>query len=118
MNDLIVNSGLFSQEQLKQIAMGQQMAVDVSVYAKPEYNYKQMAEIRTGLFYKLDVSLYANPAFTHNYMYWIRVSLKKGFDVTEPLAKGYKLERLIEWHNKQTAINFLNQLTDFQQRLR
>ena len=35
--------------------------LDVSLYAKPEFNYKQMEEIRMGLEDCLDVSVYAKP---------------------------------------------------------
>ncbi len=50
----------FDGKQLEEIRKGLEAGVDVSVYAKPEYNWEQMQEIRWGLESGVDVSVYAN----------------------------------------------------------
>jgi len=39
----------FTDDQKREIAQGEQFGLDVSVYAKPEYDWFQMEEIRKGL---------------------------------------------------------------------
>lgn len=39
----------FTDDQKRKIAQGEQFGLDVSVYAKPEYDWFQMEEIRKGL---------------------------------------------------------------------
>lgn len=43
------NMGNFTDDQKREIAQGEQFGLDVSVYAKPEYDWFQMEEIRKGL---------------------------------------------------------------------
>ena len=40
---------MFDKKQLKQIELGVIAGVDVSIYAKPEFDWEQMKEIRLGL---------------------------------------------------------------------
>lgn len=46
--------------------------LDVSIYAKPEFNSWQMDEILSGLENGVDVSVYANPELTWEQMRDIR----------------------------------------------
>ena len=48
--------GCFNEAQLVQISKGLEVGLDVSIYAKPEFNWKQMGIIRKGLEQGLDVS--------------------------------------------------------------
>ena len=38
----------FDREQLREIKMGQEKGLDVSIYAKEKFNWEQMGEIRQG----------------------------------------------------------------------
>ena len=55
--------------------------LDVSVYAKKEFNWKQMDEIRLGLKNNLDVSIYTKADFNYLQMREIRLGLKECLDV-------------------------------------
>jgi hypothetical protein len=46
---------------MKEIRLGLENNLDVSVYANPEFDKDQMKEIRLGLENKLDVSVYIKP---------------------------------------------------------
>ena len=48
----------FNEKQLKEIRLGLEKGLDVSIYAKPEFNNLQMKEIRLCLEKGLDISLY------------------------------------------------------------
>ena len=50
----------FNNLQQEEIKQGLEKELDISIYAKPEYNWQQMKEIRWGLEDNLDVSIYAN----------------------------------------------------------
>ena len=49
--------------------------IDVSIYAKPEYNVLQMNEIKKGLQANLNVSIYAKPKYSWMEMEEIRLEL-------------------------------------------
>ena len=51
----------FNEKQQKEILAGLEANLDVSVYAKTEFDYNQMFEIRKGLEDNLNVSVYAKP---------------------------------------------------------
>lgn len=59
------------------IELGLIDAIDVSIYARPEFNWEQMEQIRQGLKKKLNVSLYAKPELTWKQMEEIRFKLLK-----------------------------------------
>ena len=59
------------------IKKGFENKVDVSVFAKEEFEWKQMDEIRLGLEDNLDVSLYAKPEISWKEMKKIREELLK-----------------------------------------
>ena len=78
----IEESGKFNSQQMKQIRIGLENRLDVSIYAKPEFDDDQMWEIRFGLEKGLDVSIYAKPEFDWSQMRQIRYGLEKGLDVS------------------------------------
>lgn len=78
----IEESGKFNYSQKEQISFGLQKGLDVSIYAKPEFDDDQMWEIRFGLEKGLDVSIYAKPEFDWSQMRQIRYGLEKGLDVS------------------------------------
>lgn len=51
--------------------------LDVSIYAKPEYDAYQMKEIHHGLVENLDVAIYAKPEYGWEQMKEIRLGLMK-----------------------------------------
>lgn len=52
--------------------------IDVSIYAKPDFEWRQMREIREGLEAGIDVSSYADPKFVWTRMSNIRKQLTYG----------------------------------------
>ena len=48
---------------MKQIRLGLEKKINISIYAKPEFNSDQMFQIRLGLEQGLDVTYYAKPEF-------------------------------------------------------
>ena len=71
----------FNSEQRKQILAGLKENIDVSIYAKKEFDEYQMFEIRTGLLANLDVSIYAKSDFNNYQMEQIREGLKENLNV-------------------------------------
>ena len=65
----------FNKYQQDEILKGLEDKLDVSVYAKPEFDEKQMAQIRLGLKNNLDVSIYAKPEVLWGEMEGIRLNL-------------------------------------------
>ena len=55
----------FNKDQQVQIRIGIKANLDVSWYAKKEYNWLQMKQIRKGLEKSLDISWYANPYLSY-----------------------------------------------------
>ena len=53
----------FSINQKQEILKGLKEDVDVSIYAKTDFNFAQMEEIRLGLGFSVDVSIYATTEF-------------------------------------------------------
>ena len=58
------------------IRIGLEENLDVSWYAKKEFNADQMREIRLGLIYNVDVSKYAKPEYSCEQMDEIREKLE------------------------------------------
>ena len=71
----------FDVDQMEQIQEGLEDGLDVSVYAKPEFDDLQMREIYRGLQEGLDVSWYAKPEFYTAQMEQIREGLEHGVGV-------------------------------------
>ena len=62
---------------MREIRRGLQNNLDVSIYAKKEFNSAQMNEIREGLRDNLDVSIYAKSELTWEEMEKTRIKLLK-----------------------------------------
>lgn len=62
--------------QAKQIYLGLQAGIDVSIYADPEFEFDQMKEIKDGLVNRVDARLYADPKLSADEMYHMRDSLE------------------------------------------
>ena len=65
----------FNKEQQEEIIKGLQDSLDVSIYAKKEFDCFQMQQIRAGLFSNVDISKYANPEISWQEMEQIRKNL-------------------------------------------
>ena len=72
----------FDWKQMEQIREGLEKNLDVSIYAKEYFNCAQMFEIKTGLESNLDVSLYAKPEYNEHQMSQIRLGLKNNLDIS------------------------------------
>ena len=72
----------FDENQKKEILEGLEDNLDVSIYAKPTFNWKQMSEIRFGLSFNLDSSIYAKSDFDDEQMNQIILGLLNGLDVS------------------------------------
>lgn len=62
--------------QMQRIRWGLEDKIDVSIYAKPEFNYQQMDQIRLGIEKRVDIILYLNPGITWMEMRRIRLELE------------------------------------------
>ena len=67
----------FKPYQQKEIKDGYKKKLDISWYAKKEFDWMQMRKIRLGLIDNLDVSIYANPETPWKEMEQIRLKLLK-----------------------------------------
>ena len=82
--ELLKNSQWFNQldeYQQEQISTGLQDNLDISIYAKTEFDWKQMEQIREGLEKNLDVSIYAKEYFNCAQMFEIREGLEANLNV-------------------------------------
>ena len=94
-------------KKMAEILNGLELALDVSIYAKPEFNGRQVAEIRDGLDNELDVSIYAKPEFDWEQMYEIREGLEQGLDVSvyaKPEISGIEMEKIREQLSKESTL--------------
>ena len=66
----------FNENQKHRIIKGLNDNLDVSIYAKPEFDWLQMEQIRKGLENNLDVSKYAKPEISWREMEQIRKKLE------------------------------------------
>ena len=62
-----------NEDQIEEIELGIKSGVDVTMYAKKEFDWEQMREIRLGLESGLDVSLYARIEVNWDEMWATRV---------------------------------------------
>lgn len=79
----------YLRAQRREIALGKEEGLDVSLYSNPEFNWLQMEQIRMGLKDNLDASLYADPANNYETMRQIRLSLYAGIDLIPYLNQGF-----------------------------
>ena len=78
--DLLTSSQWFNQfnkSQKRYILEGVYCDLDISIYAKSDFDWMQMNEIRLGLQDGLDVSVYAKPEIDCGQMKKIRLKLLK-----------------------------------------
>ena len=78
---IALEAGNFNDEQLYEIGQGIDANVDVTVYARLQYDAHQMEQIRLGLEHGVDVDFYTNHMFTSEQMESIRLGLEQGLDV-------------------------------------
>ena len=57
----------------KKIKIGLEKGLNVSVYAKSEFDWPQMEQIGLGLEDNLDVSIYANSKYNWKQMYYLKL---------------------------------------------
>ncbi len=86
----------FSDKQLEEIKLGEASKVDISIYARPEYNWLQMEQIRLGLEEGIDVIGYANPEYSHETMKQIRLSCLSQVDLIPFLKQNFTDRELEE----------------------
>lgn len=73
-----LNIGDYDYKQIKQIEIGLEKDLDVSIYANPEFSSEQMEMIRTGLEDGVDASKYANPELDLFTMLVVKTALENG----------------------------------------
>ena len=74
---------LFNKGQQEEIKLGIENKVDISIYAKKEFDRDQMREIRFGLVEKVDISIFAKSCFDAEQMWLIRTGINEGIDVSK-----------------------------------
>ena len=77
----IIEKYPFDEQQRNEIKFGIEKGLDVSWYARPEFNCSQMYVIFEGLNEGLDVSSYANPEYSLGKMQRIRFKLEDENDL-------------------------------------
>ena len=83
--EIVMNSEWFNQFDFLQrelIRLGLEDNLDVSTYAKKEFDLNRMGQIRAGLIDGLDVLIYAKPEYSFGQMMEIRNGLKDNLDVS------------------------------------
>lgn len=73
-----LNIGDYDCEQIKQIEIGLEKDVDVTIYANPKFSSEQMEMIRIGLEEGLEASKYANPELDLFTMLVVKTALDNG----------------------------------------
>lgn len=86
----------YHNAQNKEIKLGTEEGLDVSMYSNPEFNWLQMEQIRMGLKDKIDASVYANPAYSYETMRQIRLALYSAMDLVPYLNRGFMDDALEE----------------------
>lgn len=79
----------YMTEQNREILLGKEEGLDVSLYSNPELNWLQMEQIRMGIKDKVDVSVYADPSYSYETMKQIRLSMYSSNDLTPYLERGF-----------------------------
>ena len=78
-----------------EIKVGLEQNLDVSLYAKTDYNEHQMKDILWGLQDGLDVSIYVKK-FNREQMWQIRIGLKANLDVSQYAKVEYNWKEMKE----------------------
>ena len=105
------NGKKFDADQMREIRIGQQIGIDVNVYADPKFDADQMTQIRDGLDRGINASLYANPQYSWAIMEEIRIAMLSGLDVNGLLQQPHlqdtqMLARRIQAEAEQLGGNF------------
>ena len=74
---------------LRQIRLGLEQKVDVSLYANGDMNWQQMREIRLGLYHRLEVRYYLNTLYSWEQMREIRLGLEDGLPIERYMSFMY-----------------------------
>lgn len=85
-----IDKNKYDSWQMKQITMGLDEGLDVSIYANPKYDAWQMSEIRIGIQRGLDVSVYADPEYNYSKMYEMRLELEAAAGKYDDIKNIYK----------------------------
>ena len=96
---LLQNSQWFNQfQELQQqeILKGLKANLDISIYAKEEFDWKQMWQIRLGLTYKVDISVYLNGTFDWQQMFQINDGLIENIDVSKYANPKNNWQKMLE----------------------
>ena len=100
---LLQNSQWFNQfQELQQqeILKGLKANLDISIYAKEEFDWKQMWQIRLGLKNNLDVSIYAKLEYNGDKMEQIRLGLEDNLDVSIYIKQEFNAYQMREIRNE------------------
>lgn len=81
---------------IRQIRMGLEEKVDVSIYANGTYNWQQMRELRIGLREGVDVTPYRNQLYSWQQMQEIRLGLEAGLPVEQYTSFMYTAKTMRE----------------------
>ena len=107
----------FIKEKKEEIIKGLENNLDISTYAKTEFNSQQMREIRWGLEAKINISVYAKSELNWEQMNKIRVGLEKGLDVSiydkEEFNEHQITQMFSEEDRKKMMLQGLSELQDF-----
>lgn len=90
----LIENQKFTDEQNQEIRLGTEEGLNVSLFAKAEFNWLQMEQIRMGLKDKVDVSSYADPAYSYNTMKQIRLAFYSSIDLSPYLNRGFMDDEL------------------------
>ena len=81
---------------IRQIRMGLDEKIDVSIYANPNYNWQQMRELRIGLREGLDVTPYRNQLYNWQQMQEIRLGLEENLPIKQYTSFMYTAKTMHE----------------------
>ena len=85
-----------NESQMLEIVFGLKDGVDVSLYAKPEYDYMQMGVIRFGLLNGIDITHYAFPEYSWEQMQQIQFGVEDGIDFLIYTKKEFDADQMRE----------------------
>ncbi len=70
-------------ECMREVLIGLEQNLDVSIYADEHYGWKQMKELRLGLEHQIDVRPYAKPLYRADQMREIRLGIEANLDISK-----------------------------------
>jgi len=87
---------IFSKDQLRELRVGRNNGVDITVYANRKLSAEQMAVIRKGLEEGLNARLWASPEYSVDAMRFYKADQGRKMDVTYYLNPKYDIQQLRE----------------------